>query len=176
MTLVAVRHLPTPWNQAGLLQGRNDIPIAPPDAGQQRHIQQTRNKLDQFGPFDIVLCSRLQRTRQTALAYGYSDPVKDALLDEFHFGPYEGRPKADLETDLGEAWRERPDTLELGEGIAELERRIRRFLDTYRRYRRVLLFGHGCWLRALKAIHDTGHVRAMNRTAIENNQFLVLNF
>jgi len=176
MTLVAVRHLPTSWNRAGVIQGRNDIPITPPDAEQRRHIRLMREKLDQLGPFEIVLCSRLQRTRQTALAYGYAQPAEEALLDEFHFGPYEGTPKAGLEADLGDAWFHRPETLKLGESIPELEARIRHFLAAYSQYDRVLLFGHGCWLRALKAIHDSGQVRLMNQMAIENNQFLIFTF
>lgn len=176
MTLVAVRHLPTLWNKAGVIQGQNDISILPPDAKQQLQIHQARERLERYGPFELVLCSRLRRTRQTALAYGYPLPSEDKLLDEFHFGPYEGVPKAQLESELGDAWLHRPDTLTLGEAISELEARIRRFLVEYSKYERLLIFGHGCWLRALKALHDTGSIRPMNQMTIENNRFLVLTF
>ena len=176
MTLVAIRHLPTPWNEAGLLQGRADIPITPLDREQKERIQKNRRRLDRLGIFDVVVCSTLRRTRQTAVAYWYRRPMREKLLDEFHFGRYEGRPKTDVLAEMGNAWRNCPEAVELGETIRDLEARVRRFIATYQRYDQVLLFAHGCWLRSLKSIHDTGNVRGMNRIIIKNNQILTLHF
>ena len=176
MILVAIRHLRTPWNRGGLLQGRADIPIDPPDSVQRKKIQEIRRKLDRFEPFDLVVSSTLSRTRQTAVAYGFKRPVREPLLDEFDFGICEGTKKALLAKKLGAAWIKQPHTIKLGESVRNFEQRINKFLRKYRRRNRILLFGHGCWLRALKSIHKVGDVRQMNLTTIRNDQLLILRF
>ena len=176
MILVAIRHLRTPWNRAGLLQGRVDISIEQPNRRQQKKIKDARRKLDRLGPFNLVVCSTLRRTRQTAAAYGFKRPIQEPLLDEFDFGHYEGSEKSQLAKKLGAPWIKQPRAVKLGESVRGLERRIRKFLRKCNRYDRVLLFGHGCWLRALKSIHKVGDARQMNLITIRNDQLLILRF
>ena len=176
MILVAVRHLQTPWNRAGVLQGRADIAIERPGRRQQNKIKKIRRSLDRLGLFDLVICSDLRRTRQTASAYGFKRLIRDPLLDEFDFGVFEGTKKAMLPQKLGTAWIKQPHEIKLGESVRALEKRIRKFLRKYAGHERILVFGHGCWLRALKSIHEIGDVRRMNRMAIRNDQVLILRF
>lgn len=167
MTVVAVRHLPTAWSLAGRLQGRADLPVAaaaelPPEFAQI--IRDGRERLAALAPFDRVYCSSLRRTHDTAAAFGYPDPIASPLLDELDFGPFEGRPRADLLAAVGDAWREAPQTLTLGEPVAALAERIRAFIaGPCRGCERVAVFGHGAWLRALMALAETGGIATMNR-------------
>lgn len=172
MRLVAVRHLLTAWNREGRLQGRADIPILPPDASLREIINQNRRQLEQLGPFDLVCCSTRRRTIQTASAYGFTNPQPDPLLDEFDFGDYEGRLREEMLAAVGQQWLETPHTLELGEKMADLEKRIREFLYQYRSRQRVLIFGHGCWLRGLLSLQQCGTMAATNRVKLADNQIL----
>lgn len=176
MTLVVIRHLPTAWNLSERLQGRADIAIAPPDSKELEVIQENRTKLSLLGPFDKIICSNLQRTRQSAEIYGYENPMCEPLLAELDFGRYEGALRKEMLAEIGDAWTNSPQTLELGESISQLEKRVRDFLVNYNQHKRVLVFGHGCWCRALKSIHETGNVNAMNQLTVRNNEVLVLDF
>lgn len=176
MILVAVRHLPTAWNKLHQLQGRRDIEIEPLAAAQRREIEENRRQLQELGPFAKVLCSTLQRTAQTAALYGYPDAMREPLLDEFDFGRFEGQPRDQFLAELKEVWMEHPEDLVLGESMKALEQRVRQFLADYEKYKVVLLFGHGCWLRALHSLHSSGSINGMNRLVIPNNQLLKFTF
>ena len=176
MTLVALRHLPTAWNRDGRLQGRADIPIITPDAGLQQIITQNRHQLDAGGQFAAICCSTLQRTQQTATAYGYADAQPEPLLDEFDFGSFEGKLREELLSVRGTEWLETPQTLELGEKMTDLEKRIRQFLVRYRSHGRVLIFGHGCWLRGLISLQQRGDMSATNRVTLAEHQILRFDF
>jgi len=173
MKLVVVRHLPTTWNIETRMQGQRDIPIVPPDAAALALVTQARVAVGAEGPFDVVYCSRMVRTRQTAELFGFPAPVPDALLDELHFGAYEGAMRAEMLAAIGPAWFEAPQTLTLGESIVALGERVRRFLKQNAHYQRVLVFGHGAWTRALHSLHHTGGLEKMNTLSIENGQALV---
>lgn len=73
MKLLIIRHLPTKYNNSGMLQGRLDIDIEPPNQEQLLRIAENQREIRQVGPVDRVLCSSLNRTAQTALAYGYAE-------------------------------------------------------------------------------------------------------
>ena len=66
MNLALLRHLPTRFNQAGLLQGRLDEPILAPGPELTAEIAHTRRRLQQETGFEQVLVSRLRRTAMTA--------------------------------------------------------------------------------------------------------------
>lgn len=173
MELVAIRHLPTDYNRKGILQGRRDIPILPPDPDQSRLIRENRERLGDFAGFDAILASTLKRTSMTAECYG-APYQKDPLLDELDFGPWEGRKKADLVTEVP-LWTEKPDQLTLGEPVLNLEIRIRRLLENYAAAGKILVFGHGAWIRALVSLNEHGSIRNMNRILIPNNELVRLN-
>lgn len=171
MEITLIRHLPTTWNKKGLLQGQHDIPIsenAPIEC--QAQIIKNKTEMEQSGPFGIVLASSLLRAQQTAHVYGYDDPVIEPLLNELDFGVFEGQPKKELVRHFGEDWYNQPRKIELGEGFADLGERVRLVLRHYENFRRVLIFGHGSWIRALLSINQWGDINSMNRLSVENNE------
>jgi len=176
MKLLVIRHLPTKYNNSGLLQGHLDIDIEPPNQEQLLRIADNQRKIQQIGPVDKVLCSSLNRTAQTALAYGYAKRacIREPLLNELDFGCYEGLPRQDMWDALGEAWWQSPEYLVLGEPVLALQQRITDLLEKYAQAERLLLFSHGAWTRALLSYSRIGDIRDMNRMMVNNNDMLCL--
>ncbi len=174
MELLVIRHLPTRYNNSGLLQGRLDIDIEPPNQEQRLRIAENRRKIRQAGHVDRVLCSSLNRTVQTALAYGYAERacIREPLLNELDFGCYEGMPRQQMWDALGEAWWQSPENLVLGEPVLALQQRITGLLKKYAQAERLLLFSHGAWTRALLSYSRTGDISNMNRMTVNNNNML----
>jgi len=171
MLLSLVRHLPTEWNKKQLLQGKRDIPILPVTEETITFIQTNLEKLKKQPPFDIALASTLQRTQQTAALYGIQ-PKIDGLLDELDFGPFEGKTKTAFIRQDGENWLADPQKSILRTNIQDLEKRIKLFLEKYRDYHHVLVFGHGSWIRAMLSYVQFGNLKQMNRLTIENNMLI----
>jgi broad specificity phosphatase PhoE len=176
MKLVLVRHLPTAWNREGRLQGRRDIPLESLDGAAHRALPAQAALAARHGPFDRVTCSTLQRTRQTAELFGYAHAQPDPLLDELDFGTWEGALKADFMTIHGHAWLHAPEKLSLGEPVASLGARVSAFIDQNLASNAVLAFGHGAWIRAARALHETGSISAMNQRELENSEVVVLEY
>ena len=173
MQLTMIRHLPTEWNKNQILQGRRDIPIAPITEEWRKGMNRNLSILRQQMPFDLVLASSLKRTQQTARLYEF-EPEIDPLLDELDFGPFEGKPREKLMETYGETWIENPKALLLGESILQLEERLIAFLQKYRSYKKVLIFGHGSWIRAMLSYAEHGHVNHMNKVVVPNNTCKIL--
>jgi broad specificity phosphatase PhoE len=172
--IVALRHLPTTANRDGILQGSRDTDIAPPDASLLAAISARAKELASLGPFDRVLTSDLRRTLQTARLYGFGQPVNEPLLRELNFGEFEGKHNSELRARLGTAWQEDPRPLCLGERMQDFEARIKTALTTHSDAARLLIFGHGAWIRGLISISRHGDIRAMNQFKLENNELVVL--
>jgi probable phosphoglycerate mutase len=173
MQITLIRHLPTEWNKKTWLQGRRDISLLPPTDQIQKKIKTNQQLLKELSPFDIVLASTLKRTQQTSFLYGYQAET-DELLDELDFGPFEGAPKEILLATHRDEWIENPKALVLGESLQNLEDRIRVFLDKYREYKNVLVFGHGSWIRALLSFLKFGDINAMNKMTVQNNECITI--
>lgn len=171
MQIIIIRHLPTEWNKSSLLQGSKDIPIEK-DAisAYQDSIKANLERIKQEEPFDAVLVSSLCRTKQTARAYGFRNPVIEPLMDELNFGRFEARPKRELVSFHGDKWVNDPRDLVLGESLIEFENRIIAFLNKWKNHERLLLFGHGSWMRALISIQQHGTLSYMNQFEIANNE------
>lgn len=169
MQITCVRHLPTEWNEMSLLQGSQDIEISPISDEQRNKIEKNRILLKENEPYDLVVSSTLKRTIQSAELYHYK-PKTEALLNELDFGLYEGLPKAKLLQDLGEQWVKNPDTIILGERLTKLNERITHFIKKYNRNQNILLFGHGCWIRAFLSYIQFGHINNMNKKVIKHNE------
>ena len=176
MELLLIRHLPTKYNNSGILQGRLDIDIDPPNQKQLLQIADNKRKIGQIGAIDRVLCSSLNRTAQTALTYGYDEKacIREPLLNELDFGCYEGQPRQEMLNTLGEAWWQSPDCLTLGEPVRALQERITGFLQKYNQAERLLLFSHGAWTRALLSYSQIGDIRNMNKMTVDNNDMIYL--
>lgn len=176
MQLFLIRHLPTEWNRRGVLQGSRDITISMPSPSILQKIAGQRRLLEAHLPFDLVACSGLKRTKETAQYYGFSEPVIEPLLNELDFGIYEGKSKQTLIEDCGSLWSDQPRNLVLGEKLEDFENRIFAFLEKYSWANKALVFGHGSWIRAISSIHETGSINTMNKFHIENNALVQLNF
>ena len=175
MKIMAIRHLPTRFNIAGLLQGKRDEPILQPSQEDYNVISENRKKMDAFRPFDKMLVSSLRRTAMTADCYGYQEDITiEPLLDELNFGIYEGKHRKEMLDEIGEQWINDPLSLILGEPLTNLQKRVSRFLYKYHRSDRLLIFGHAAWLRALKAYVRHGSIHEMNRFNINNNELLMI--
>lgn len=173
MEAILIRHLPTEWNKMGRLQGKRDIPISYRAlSSQKQRIIDNKHQLEELGPFDKVFASSLLRARQTAFVYGFDEPIIEPLLDEVDFGPFEGKTKLELIRHFSEDWFEHPETIKAGESFMELERRVFEFIRRYKDEGRILIFGHGSWMRALLSIQINGNIQMMNQIQLENNELI----
>nr|WP_263326764.1 histidine phosphatase family protein [Neobacillus sp. Marseille-Q6967] len=168
MQITLIRHLPTEWNKKTWLQGKRDIEIASINGDLCRGIAENKARLHRLAPFDLSLASTLKRTQQTAQLYGYHYET-ESLLDELDFGPFEGKPKEELLEAYGEMWTENPREMVLGERLTELEGRVVQFLEKYKDYSNLLVFGHGSWIRAFISYSEYGDINSMNKITVGNN-------
>lgn len=171
MMLYFLRHMQTPDNLAGTLQGRRDTAIIPPGPDQADQIEENKAKIGAPSRFDHILVSRLRRTHETAALYTKEFQI-EPLLDELDFGPWEGRPRSALLKDLP-LWETDPSGLVLGEPVTDLADRIKAFTRKYQDAANVLAFGHGAWIRAFCAIRESGSLSGMNQLTIPNNHLCV---
>lgn len=175
MQIVIVRHLPTEWNEKGLLQGSKDIPINERKLPEfDEEIVKNQQQLERLEPFGAVFASSLSRAQQTAQVYGFHDHRVDGRLNELHFGSFEGRPKRELQRLHSEQWNLNPRSMTLGERLIDFEKRIFSFLQDWREKERILVFGHGSWIRGLLSIAQTGQINQMNQFNVANNELKVV--
>jgi broad specificity phosphatase PhoE len=175
--IIAIRHIATDMNVKGRIQGRSDTDILPIgnacSAMIKSNLQFIRKYYNQ--KTDIVLCSTLKRTINTAIAYEFHEYKVDSLLDEFDFGRFEGKSKSDMLLEYKLDWVEQPSRLTMGESIINLESRIVELMKKYSEYRNIIIFGHGAWIRALDAIYNHDDLNMMNKVFVQNNEFIVVN-
>jgi broad specificity phosphatase PhoE len=94
MTLLAlIRHMPTEWNIAGVLQGRGDPPLALELAPDWR----LPPELDGF----LWLTSPLRRAVETAHRLGVGEATVEPRLTEMAWGEWQGASLAALRARLG---------------------------------------------------------------------------
>jgi broad specificity phosphatase PhoE len=94
VTLLAlIRHMPTAWNAAGRLQGREDLPLTVEMAPDWL----VPPELDGFR----WLTSPLRRAVGTAHRLGIADPTIEPRLAEMRWGEWEGETLAGLRARLG---------------------------------------------------------------------------
>jgi 2,3-bisphosphoglycerate-dependent phosphoglycerate mutase len=116
----AIRHGETAWNVDTRLQGHLDIPLNDVGLRQARHLAQA---LGQREAIDAIYASDLSRAHTTAQAIAQAmgqTVTVHAGLRERHFGAFQGRTYAEIETELPEHawhWRKRtPDWTPPGGG------------------------------------------------------------
>lgn len=121
--LYVVRHGRTEHNASGLLLGRIDPPL---DAhGRQQAIALA----DAIGPVDRVITSPLQRTRETAAAFGV-EPIVDDRWIELDYGEFDGVPLASVPPETWQNWRTDAEYAPPGgESLRQLGRRVATALD-----------------------------------------------
>lgn len=174
MKLYLIRHLQTPWNKEGKLQGSQDISILVPSKEDLIEIEQNIHLLEGVF-FEQTLTSELVRTQETAACYGIDSFQIEPLLNELDFGVFEGQPKKELLDTIGDDWYNKLTQVTLGEDLKGFEMRMQEFIQKYHD-KTVLVFAHGATIRALKALHTFGHIDTMNQLNVANNELVILDF
>ena len=95
--LYLVRHGRTEANASGRLQGRIDLPID--DVGEAQAAALGRAVTD----VDVLICSPLLRTRQTAAVFGKQPTIDDRWI-EMSYGQFEGVALTDIPRDTWAQW------------------------------------------------------------------------
>jgi broad specificity phosphatase PhoE len=94
VTLLAlIRHMPTEWNAARRLQGREDVPLAV-ETAPDWHVPAELDGLR-------WLSSPLRRATGTARRLGIAEPEIEPRLAEMRWGDWEGETLAGLRARLG---------------------------------------------------------------------------
>lgn len=133
--ILAIRHGETAWNVNTRLQGHLDIPLN--DAG-LRQAEHLARALVEREVVNAIYASDLSRAHATAQAIAQSMDQAVSVhvgLRERHFGSFQGRTYAEVETEFPEHawyWRKRtPDWTppEGGESLLALRERIVRTVD-----------------------------------------------
>ena len=127
-SLLLVRHGRTAANAKGLLLGREDPPLD--DTGLRQAEQVAASvRSGAYGRILGVVASPLQRTRQTAEAFGHPVTIDDRLV-ELDYGEYDGTPVGDVPVEVWQRWQSDLSFAPPGgESIAELGRRVRTVCD-----------------------------------------------
>ena len=146
MNVFAIRHGETAWSLSGQHTGTTDIPLT--DNG--RRLAERMRPVLAKEAFALVLCSPMQRARETCDLAGLGDrAVIDADLAEWNYGQYEGlTPKQIHEGAPG--WLIFRDGCPGGEIPEQVSARVDRVIARARAaVADVALFAHGHVLRVL---------------------------
>jgi len=148
LNVFAIRHGETAWSLSGQHTGTTDIPLT--DKG--RPLAERMRPALAREAFALVLCSPMQRSRETCALTGLGDKaVIDADLAEWNYGQYEGlTPKQIQERRPG--WLIFRDGCPGGESPEQVGVRVDRVIERARAAQGdVALFAHGHVLRVLAA-------------------------
>ncbi len=128
-TLYLLRHFPTDWNAEKRVQGRTDIPLSAQSLKVLSEIE-----LSSGWRQYRWLSSPLTRARQTAAGLGITDVEVMELLQEMHWGEFEGMVLSVIEQQIELQRIEPPTGLHFrppsGESPAEVCTRLQSFLST----------------------------------------------
>jgi probable phosphoglycerate mutase len=151
-TLTLVRHGETEWSRTHRHTGRTDLRLEP--AG-EREARAVASALASLSPA-LVLCSPLQRARQTAELAGFGEGSGRELrfepdLMEWNYGDYEGRTTAEIHNERP-GWSLFRDGCPNGEDARAVGRRADRMVKLIRAAGGdALVFSHGHYSRVLAA-------------------------
>lgn len=163
-----VRHGETQWSAAGRHTGRTDIPLS--SNGERQAAALGRHLAGR--PFALVLCSPLQRARETCRLAGYAGiaTFTDDLL-EWDYGAYEGRTTSEIRNEV-HGWSIWTGGVPEGETVEQVGYRADRVIKQAVSVRGdVALFGHGHILRVLTACWlglppDAGRLFALDTASL----------
>jgi probable phosphoglycerate mutase len=148
VNVFAIRHGETVWSLSGQHTGTTDIPLT--DNG--RRLAERMRPVLAKNAFALVLCSPMQRARETCELAGLGDTgVIDPDLVEWNYGEYEGlTPRQIHEATPG--WLIFKDGCPGGEAPEQVGARVDRVIARARAAPGdVALFAHGHVLRVLAA-------------------------
>lgn len=95
--LYLVRHGRTDANASGRLQGRLDLPL------DSEGLAQAQALVGVVPTPDVLVCSSLERARQTASVFGVEPTIDDRWI-EMAYGDYEGVRMDDIPADEWRRW------------------------------------------------------------------------
>ncbi|MCG6867828.1 MAG: histidine phosphatase family protein [Gammaproteobacteria bacterium] len=142
--VVLVRHGETEWARDGRHTSFTDLPLTPHGRDQARLLRGTLKDWR----FSKVLCSPLERARETCEMTGLADAmVLDADLAEWNYGRYEGLKLAEIQA-LDPHWDVFVSGCPGGESPAAVSERVDRVIRGIRAIDGdVAVFSHGHLLR-----------------------------
>lgn len=148
LELWLIRHGETEWSLSGQHTSRTDIPLTA--RGEQR-AQKIRDYL-RGKSFSMVLCSPMQRAKETCRIAGFGDVAQiDDDLKEWDYGVYEGRTTKDIQKEVP-GWSVWTNAIVGGETMDQVAARANRVIArTEAKGGSVALFAHGHILRILAA-------------------------
>lgn len=116
--LLVIRHGQSLWNQAGIIQGQQDIALSELGERQAAAISARLRSAPVAAVYASPLCRALQTAQVIAAPHGLT-PQTDADLAEIHHGEWEGLTEADVARSYGELlelWLTRPAQVQMPEG------------------------------------------------------------
>jgi broad specificity phosphatase PhoE len=148
VNVFAIRHGETAWSLTGQHTGTTDIPLT--DNG--RRLAERMRPVLARNAFRLVLCSPMQRARETCELAGLGDKaVIDSDLVEWNYGEYEGLTPNQIH-ELAPDWLIFRDGCPGGEAPEQVGARVDRVIARSRAVDGdIALFAHGHVLRVLAA-------------------------
>jgi broad specificity phosphatase PhoE len=148
VNVFAIRHGETAWSLSGQHTSTTDIPLT--ENG--RRLAQRMRPVLATNAFELVLCSPMQRVRETCALAGLSDQaVIDPDLVEWNYGEYEGLTPKQIQ-DMAPGWLIFRDGCPGGETPDQVGARVDRVIARSRAVDGdTALFAHGHVLRVLVA-------------------------
>lgn len=140
-----IRHGETEWSLSGQHSGRTDLVLTARGEEEAREAGQ----LLASRPFDLVLCSPLQRARKTCEIAGYADvAVIDPDCAEWDYGDWSSLTLAQVREKIP-GWDIWTGPVPNGESLAEIAARARRVVARIRESGSgtAAVFAHGHFLR-----------------------------
>ena len=148
MNVFAIRHGETAWSLNGQHTGTTDLPLT--DTG--RRLAERMRPVFATNAFELVLCSPLQRARQTCELAGLGEQaVIDPDLVEWNYGEYEGLTPKQIQ-EMVPGWLIFRDGCPGGEAPEQVSARVDRVIARSRAVAgNTALFAHGHLLRVFAA-------------------------
>ncbi len=145
---VLIRHGETTWSRSGRHTGTTDLPLTGNGRRAARELAPSLARMR----FSLVLCSPLQRARQTCELAGLGEAAQlEPDLREWDYGEYEGLTHAQIDAEAP-GWLVFRDGCPGGESPAQVAARVDRVIARVRAMEgRVAVFAHGHLLRLLAA-------------------------
>jgi broad specificity phosphatase PhoE len=148
VNVFAIRHGETAWSLSGQHTGTTDIPLT--DNGRQ--LAERMRSVLATKAFELVLCSPMQRARETCELAGFGDrAVIDPDLVEWNYGEYEGLTPKQIR-EMAPGWLIFRDGCPGGEAPEQVGVRVDRVIARSRTVDGdTALFAHGHVLRVFVA-------------------------
>lgn len=168
ITLLLTRHGETLENRQHVLQGQLPGTLSP--LGKQQALQLAARL--QGVPVEVVVCSDLARSYETALVVAHSkglEPEPTPLLREMDWGIYTGETLEDVD------WLHLPESVESVERLYKRAGDFIHYIQAKYPGKRVLAVGHGAFNRAILTWMERQEPHEMvNRPIMENTEIIEL--